>query len=762
MQNRPLPPYQEEHGDPEIAAEQEYTDMLFARLDTEVAQSNERLREVMKRVDAANPDAEALVQRETEYHALNARLDRLNLAQLGLIFGRIDVADPEAENPVPGRPGMDRRYIGRMGLDAREEGYRTLLLDWRAPMARPFYLATTAQPEGVTVRRHIRTSGRTVTGVDDERLSVSPTDGPASGTRSGVGSESALLSVLTAPRTGHMADIVETIQREQDEIIRDRTRGVMVVEGGPGTGKTAVALHRVAWLLYTWREQLAATGVLIIGPNRTFLDYISRVLPELGETGVVLSTIGELYPGVTPTATDSLLTREIKGSEEMVPILAEAVKAHQTLPDAPVVLKVEGIELTLTPAMVKKARTRARRSRRPHNLAQPVFRDHLLAQLAEQLAERIGSDPLGGRNLLGGGDIAQLHEDLEEERAVVDVVDAYWPLLDPESVLDGLLTDESAIAVAAADYDDETRRALFREAGSPWTTSDAALLDELAERLGMPDPESAREAAERKWREQVEDAQDALDILSSSPSSDLDDGFEAEILSAHDVIDAETLAERQRIRDTRTTAERARMDHTWAYGHVIVDEAQELSPMEWRMVMRRCPSRWMTLVGDTAQTGSPAGVDSWTESLAPYVHSRFHRHELTVNYRTPRDIADVADALLPIIAPGHTPATAIRDTGQGVRFLAAGTDLATVAGELAERDPERTSVIIAPDDGQVPGSTTVAGVKGLEFDHVIILDPAGIVEQSPQGWQDLYVAYTRATQSLTVIGRPPHGNSIVG
>lgn len=756
MQNRPFSPTRTDSGEPEIAAEQEYTDMLFARLDAEVAQSNERLREVMKRVDAANPDAEALVQRETEYHALNARLDRLNLAQLGLVFGRIDVEDPEAENPVPGAPGLDRRYIGRMGLDAREEGYRTLLLDWRAPMARPFYLATTAQPEGVTVRRHIRTSGRTVTGVDDERLSLSPTDGPGTGDRSGVGSESALLPVLTAPRTGHMVDIVETIQREQDEIIRDRTRGVMVVEGGPGTGKTAVALHRVAWLLYTWREQLAATGVLIIGPNRTFLDYISRVLPELGETGVVLSTIGELYPGVTPTATDSLLTREIKGSEEMTVILAEAVKAHQTLPETPVVLKVEGIELTLTPAMVKKSRTRARRSRRPHNLAQPVFRDHLIAQLADQLAERIGTDPLGGSNLLDGGDVAQLHEDLEDERSVVDAVDTFWPLLEPEAVLEGLLTDESAIAVAAAGYDDETRRALLRAPGSPWTTSDAALLDELAERLGIPDPEASRETAVRKWREQVEDAQEALDILSSSASSDLDDGFEAEILSAHDVIDAETLAERQRIRDTRTTAERARMDHMWAYGHVIVDEAQELSPMEWRMVMRRCPSRWMTLVGDTAQTGSPAGVDSWADTLSPYVHSRFHRHELTVNYRTPRDIADIANSLLPMIAPNHTPATAIRDTGWGVRFLEKGTEPGDVAAELTARDPERTTVIVAPDDGQIRGSVTVDGIKGLEFDHVIIVDPTRIVEQSPQGWQDLYVAYTRATQSLTVIGQPPH------
>lgn len=760
MQHHPLPPSRPGTGETEIAAEQEYTDMLFARLDAEVSQSNERLRRVMKRVDAANPDAEALVERETEYHALNARLDRLNLAQLGLVFGRIDVGDAEAENPVPGNPGLDRRYIGRMGLDAREEGYRTLLLDWRAPMARPFYLATTAQPEGVTVRRHIRTSGRTVTGIDDEHLSVSPGDTDSGAPRSGVGGESALLSVLTAPRTGHMVDIVETIQREQDEIIRDRTRGVMVVEGGPGTGKTAVALHRVAWLLYTWREQLAATGVLIIGPNRTFLDYISRVLPELGETGVVLSTVGELYPGVTPRAVDPLLTREIKGSEEMVVILAEAVKARQTLPDTPVSLKVEGIELTLTPAMVKKSRTRARRSRRPHNLAQPVFRDHLIAQLADQMAERIGADPLGGRNLLGGGDVAQLHEDLTEERSVVEAVDAFWPTLDPESVLEDLLTDESAIARAAADYDDETRCALLRDPGSPWTTSDAALLDELAERLGMPDPETAREAADRKWREQVEDAQEALDILSSSASSDLDDGFEAEILSAHDVIDAETLAERQRFRDTRTTAERARADHTWAYGHVIVDEAQELSPMEWRMVMRRCPSRWMTLVGDTAQTGSPAGVDSWADTLAPYVRGRFHRHELTVNYRTPGDIAEVANRLLPMIAPDHAPATAIRDTGQGVRVLPADTDPEVVLGELMERDPERTAVIIAPDDGQVPGSVTVDGIKGLEFDHVIILNPDNIVGQSPQGWQDLYVAYTRATQSLTVIGRPPHGDPV--
>ena len=257
----------------EIAHEQDYVDDLFARLDAEVAAANERLRRVQLEVDPANPDADALIRRETEYHGLNARLDRLNLAQLGLVFGRIDIDDPatEPENPVPGEPQLDRRYIGRMGLDVREEGYRTLLLDWRVPMARPFYLATTAQPEGVHLRRHIRTKGREVTGIDDEWLS-----GPGAGEgREGVGSESALFQAMQAARTGHMRSIVETIQREQDLIIRDDTRGVMVVEGGPGTGKTAVALHRVAYLLYTAREQLSKTGVLIIGPNSTFLEYIS-------------------------------------------------------------------------------------------------------------------------------------------------------------------------------------------------------------------------------------------------------------------------------------------------------------------------------------------------------------------------------------------------------------------------------------------------------------------------------------------------------
>lgn len=720
-----------------IAEEQANADMLFQYLDAEVAAAQQRLAAVQRDVDPDNPDPDALVRRETEYHGLNAKLDALNVAETGLVFGRIEVTDAAPENPVPGRPDLERRYIGRMGIDDRADNYRTLLLDWRAPLARPFYLATTAHPEGVETRRNIRMRGRTVSSVDDEVLSGEATDAGSAN----VGSEAALRRAMNTARTGYMQSIVETIQREQDEIIRDPTRGVMVVQGGPGTGKTAVALHRIAYLLYTWREQLTRTGVLVVGPNRTFLDYISRVLPELGETGVVLSTVEDLVPGFEPTAEDSMEAREVKGSLEMVTLLKRAVQRYETLPDRPVALTIDGVTIHATEAMVKSARTKARRSRRPHNQAREVFADELTRLLAVALAERIGADPLGGANLLSEADVDQLHDDLAEEPQVQSLIDDLFPELDPLDVLEGLLTSDAEIEAVAADYDDYTRGALYRAPGSPFTRSDTALLDELAVLIGTVDPEEQRRKEEAEWRQLVAEAEDALDILSSSESTDNDDDqFEAEILSAADVIDAETLASRQRETDTRSTAARARGDQTWAYGHVIVDEAQELSPMEWRMVFRRCPSRWMTLVGDTFQTSSPAGVDDWASALEPNVSGRFRKHELTVNYRTPKEIMQVAERILRRIDPSAQPATTIRESGRPARWVASLDEVGPASREGL------TATITAAN---------IAEMKGLEFDHVIVVDPAKIVEASPQGWQDLYVAVTRATQSLTVVGALP-------
>ena len=714
-----------------VALEQGFVDGLFGVLDARVRVAQERLVAVQLQGD----DVDALVEREVEYHGLVERLDELRVAELGLVFGRLDMV------------GGECRYVGRVGLV--DDGGRVLLVDWRAPMARPFYVATTAQPVGVERRRHIRMRGRVVVGVTDEVLSGVDVGGVGD---LGVVGESALFRAMRAARTGRMGSIVSTIQREQDVIIRDESRGVMVVEGGPGTGKTAVALHRAAYLLYVWREFLSRTGVLILGPNSAFLEYISQVLPELGETGVVLSTVGELFPGVVPVGVESVVGREVKGSVEMVTILARAVRRYQVVPDEPVVLVVDGVGLEVSPGLVRAARAAARRSGRPHNEVRGLFADFLASGLARQWAGLIGADPLGGENLLSAGDVAELYDDVVSDVGFVGLVDELWPVLDPRVVLAELLSDRGVIARVAGDYDEVTQGALFREVGDLWSASDAALVDELAELIGGFS--GVDEGVGDGWRRQVADAQGVLDVLSSSASSDLDDVSDAEVLSAFDVVDAEGLARRQEVREHRSVADRARGDIRWSYGHVIIDEAQELSAMEWRMVMRRCPTKWMTIVGDTAQTGSPAGVDSWAETLGPFVGDRFVTHRLSVNYRTPAKIMAVAERVLGLFAPDAPVGVALRGGDDGVvRFCAAGTD----PWAVLPREEGRLGVVIVADSrkGETPGVLGVSDVKGLEFDDVVVVDPLVIVDDSPQGYQDLFVALTRATRSLVVIGELP-------
>lgn len=770
-------------------AEQQHLDMLLARVDSTRQMLESRLREVRKEADIDDP--QGLMMRDREARDIGQRLDTLTAADIGLMFGRIDVehdqadATDEPDNPVIAEDGtvLARRYIGRIGIHDDDATMRTLLMDWRAPQARPFYLATTLHPDGVRMRRHIRTNGRKIVSVDDERLSGPELSGAAvsgtsaAGNRSeagaGVAKETALLEAINRARDVRMRDIVDTIAAEQDDIIRSEHRGVTVVQGGPGTGKTAVALHRAAYLLYTWREQLQNTGVLIVGPNARFMDYISQVLPSLGETGVVLATLGTLLPGIRTIAEPTLLSREVKGSAEMITILQDAVKHFQAVPEATFSFTVFGVELQVTPAMVRAARTRARRSRKPHNQAQEFFLNHLTESLAAQLAERIGADPLGGKNLLSPANRSSLTDELREEESLMEELRRFWPILTPEQVLEELYAHPEDIA---PDYDEATWRGLSRY--EQWTEADAPLLDELAELLGILDDEEARQAKRREWEDLLQEAQEALDILKGSASQDLDDGFDAEVLMAYDVLGAEDLAERQQVRDQLSTAQRAAKDSRWAYGHVIVDEAQEISPMAWRMIFRRCPNRWMTLVGDPAQTGNPAGVESWGEALEPFVADRWQLHELTVNYRTPHDIAELAAGLLPEISPDATMPVALRETGTGVKRVDARGDASSlrdaVRDTVARLQAENAGcggvigVILPPAD--VDGGVTindshddlngpmevvvaeVTNVKGLEFDEVVLVDPDTIASASPQGLNDLYVAMTRATQGLTIIG----------
>ncbi|NIL74601.1 hypothetical protein RhoFasB10_00687 [Rhodococcus sp. B10] len=734
--------------------EQAYVTMLYDQLDALRRYAQNRLSTVLLET-GGTPQARS--ERESFSQLYNDDIAKYDAAENGLCFGRIDLQPSGDDNPV--------RYIGRVGILDEANDYETLLLDWRAPMARPFYLATTAAPEDVVRRRHIRSRSRRVTSIADEYLDLAAAkDAGLDASATGVAGESALLSALDAARTGHMNDIVETIQSEQDAIIRSEHRSVLVVQGGPGTGKTAVALHRAAYLLYTYRQQLAKSGVLIIGPNATFLDYIGQVLPSLGETGVLLSTVGNLYPGVRATLEDSITAAQLKGSTDMIAVLTKAVRDRQEVPSAPKRLRFDTYEIVLDKKIVTRARGRARSSRRPHNLARPLFVSSVIDQLAQQLADTLGQNLVDGGSLLSRDDIADMRDEMRDDADVMAAIDELWPDLSPQQVLLELFASEERLASAAPNLTDDERQALLR-VGRRFSTGDAPLLDELAELLGIDDA-AERERANRQWRNQIADAQGALDILTGSAPQDLEDELDPEILMAYDLIDASQLAQRQDSGARLTTAERAAGDRTWTYGHVIVDEAQELSDMAWRMVMRRIPNRWMTLVGDVAQTGDPAGTTSWSEVLEPYVAQRWKRTELTVNYRTPSEIMTVARDVLASIDPVQAVPRSVRDSGRHPWSLHVNPDDLTdvVKARVDEHPRPGLSAVLVPHTlvdafsslkSEYVTVSTVKDAKGLEFDSVLIVEPAAIVTESPRGMGDLYVALTRATQRLGVVHTEP-------
>ncbi|GLZ41536.1 DNA helicase [Actinokineospora sp. NBRC 105648] len=730
----------------EIDVEQEYLTMLYGRLDDLRADTDTRLARTL-REPSSNP--QAMTQRDAATALYSEQLAQYGSVENGLCFGRLDFTDET------------RSYIGRIGLFDTEDDYEPLLLDWRAPASRAFYLATAASPDGVRRRRHIRTSQRKVTALDDEVLDLGA--GGHTG-HEGLTGEAALLSALNASRTGQMADIVETIQAEQDDIIRSGLNGVLVVQGGPGTGKTAVALHRAAYLLYTYREQLARRGVLIVGPNATFLKYIGQVLPSLGETGVLLQTVGDLYPGERGVRPEPAETAEIKGRITMADALRRAVRDRQEIPEEPMVLIVEREELVLDAEIVKAARARARRTRKLHNEARPIFAEEIVAALARQEADRLGAE------FLDAADLADIRREMAAEDAVQDAIEALWPQLTPQQFLQDLFASPDRLATALPDLTEDERALLLRSPRLGWTAADAPLLDEAAELLGVDDRAERAEEA-RRQRDEQDYAQGVLDILQ------MEDDADPDILTAYDLIDAGRLAERHDDEDHRTAAERAAADRSWTFGHVIVDEAQELSAMAWRVLMRRCPSRSMTLVGDVAQTGDLAGTDSWAAALAPYVDDRWRLAELTVNYRTPAEVMAVAADVLAELDTGQAAPSSVRETGVPpwrLRVPAAG--LATTLAELAaEEDGPGTLAVLVPEGladevgaavaARVPDAAlgeqpelesrvvvlTVRQSKGLEFDAVLLAEPAAVVAESARGTNDLYVALTRATQRVGVV-----------
>ncbi|HKE50241.1 MAG TPA: UvrD-helicase domain-containing protein, partial [Actinomycetes bacterium] len=399
----------------ELAREQAYVTVLYERLDTLRAMTSQRLAAV--RLDPTAENDQAWSEREAFAQLYQDRSAELNAAERNLCFGRLDFDDSEL------------LYIGRLGLHNDE--YEQLLVDWRAPAAQAFYRATAVQRYGVTRRRHLHTVNRTVVRLDDDVLDLGAVD------QTQLIGEAALLASLSRHRTGRMGDIVATIQADQDRIIREDLKGILVVEGGPGTGKTVVALHRAAYLLYTHRKQLARRGILVVGPNDTFMRYIDQVLPSLGENDVVLATIGSLYPGVEAYASDSPQAARVKGQHTMAGVLERAVTDLQRVPDDTVEIKVDGTIYRLTPQTVLKARAKARRRRDPetgvplpHNVARRTFVHALLSELATQ-AIRDGGD----RQMWEPGDMDELRSELADELAIRRAIDALWPEFTPEQLL---------------------------------------------------------------------------------------------------------------------------------------------------------------------------------------------------------------------------------------------------------------------------------------------------------------------------------------
>lgn len=732
----------------ELASEQAYVGGLYARLDELREQAQTQLEAVRRSAPGGTHQARS--ERDAFARIYEDRVLQLRQIDERLAFGRLELEREGEETPY--------RYIGRIGL--RDQDLQPVLLDWRVPQARAFYQATAATPLGARARRHLQSRGREIVRIDDEIFDRELLEGDVSDLQG----EAALLASLTAERTGRMSDIVATIQAEQDSIIRSELAGVLVVQGGPGTGKTAVALHRAAYLLYSHRERLASSGVLIVGPSRSFLQYIEAVLPSLGETGVVLASVGQLYPGIETAIEDAPATAALKGSLGMADLLARAVRSRQVVPREAQVVEVNGELLTVPAQVIHSAMQRAWETKKPHNVARVTFNKAALTALSRLLAEQLRDHG----NTIEESDQAWLREDLRGAHDVKVALNTAWIPLTPQKLLQDLYARPQWLASLTPDWSPEKRALLARDRSAPFTVSDVALLDEAAELLGEIDAVSDADKRERKQQRKrdIENAEAAIrnmDVEGIVDARTLADGFEAVV-------------------DRGTTAELAAADREWTYGHVVVDEAQELSGMQWRVLMRRNPLKSFTIVGDVAQASAAAGTRSWDEALRPHVGDNWRREELTVNYRTPAQISAVAESMALAHGVGITRSTAVRESEWPVRIvtvddLAAGVVEAivddraidsrgTVAVIVSESLLDRVTPALTEAFGATVGRGAVGLTreiailspqesKGLEFDTVVIAEPQRVIDEIDRGAAALYVAMTRPTQRLVIVTTGP-------
>lgn len=693
-----------------IDYEQERLDAFHADLERHVEHLSRRI----DQVSTAPATGTGQDDLEREAHLINLRqqLQSARSAEGRLCFGRIDPR------------GSSDLHIGRIGL--RSETGDVVLVDWRAPQAAPFYQATTAQPLGLTMRRRIATrhEGRRelVTHIDDELFDGGSDHAPGA-------------AAMSAPRSGRMGDILATIAADQDAIIRSPLENVTVVQGGPGTGKTVVALHRAAWLLYTYREKLARDGVLIIGPSPLFLRYIDQVLPSLGETDVVLLTTATLVPGIRATTSDATAVAAVKGDARMAEVIARAIGSRVRIPDHDVRITTESHgDIRIRAAQLADATRGLSRTQRYHEGRETFLRRVLEAAARNRLRDAGDTSPTAD-------EVLDEVSDFIDDRHVRRTLNLMWMPIDPPALIDRLLSDADYLRECSAGIlSDVEQRVLLRHSGAPWSSDDIPLIDEAASRVGVWERAAYR-----------------------SRSTDPDEPRE---LDARELHVANAL---QVERSQRSLAERAFDDREWVYGHVIVDEAQELSAMGWRAVHRRASRKSMTVVGDLQQASHPAAARSWDEALG-WAGDAVRLHELTITYRITTEIADTAAEWLtraggdaPSLQPIRSgpPTVTVRRQPQEVRTYVEKV-LTDFAGRAAVIVPQEQVLTWAqalhghpfgfgPDAiDAIAAVITAQDSKGLEFDHVFVVDPQRISDEVPAG-ANIYVACTRATTQLHLI-----------
>ncbi|MFC9548804.1 HelD family protein [Streptomyces sp. NPDC056956] len=742
QQESAVGPVHDSVRDREIRVEQEHLDRVYRRLEEKIDEAEFLMRDAARRGQVGTPGA--LAERDAQVFRAGVHLNRLNNEFEDFLFGRIDLLlgkdgkrGPDgaytAVEPADGavRPDgtadiAETLHIGRIGV--LDQDYSPLVIDWRAPAAAPFYRSTPVDPGRVVRRRVIRSKGRRVLGVEDDLMRPELT-AYLDGEELPVVGDGALMAALGQARTHSMRDIVASIQAEQDLVIRAPAASVTHVEGGPGTGKTAVALHRAAYLLYQDRRRYAG-GILIVSPTPLLVAYTEGVLPSLGEEGqVAIRALGSLVEGVEATVYDTPAVARVKGSARMLKVLRKAARGALETEDAPTRLRVVafGRRLELDAEDLKEIRRSALGGTAPVNLLRPRARKLLL----DALWERSGAGTRHTDPELAAELRSSFDDDITSEDDFIAFLDAWWPELTPSAVLDAM-ADERRLGRWARRVlnQGEVRRLARSLRRGGRSVHDIALLDELQAVLGTP-------ARPRKRREL-----DPLDQLT---------GLE-ELMPVRE--------ESQRERAERLAQERVE------YAHVIVDEAQDLTPMQWRMVGRRGRHATWTVVGDPAQS-SWSDPDEAAEARDEALGSRPRRRfELTVNYRNPAEIADLASRVLALAMPGSTAPRAVRSTGVEPRFAVArgglGETVRAEARRLLERVDGTVGVVVAMQrreearrwlDGL--GDRVVAlgslEAKGLEYDATVVVSPAEIADESPAGLRVLYVALTRATQQLTVV-----------